>query len=728
MGPVPDGGGFDLDALLAPFKPGAKDLTGQTLSGCVVEKLLGRGAMGEVWLARRASDGSQVVVKRIDPVLASDPILRARLQREWSSLALVGRHPNVVAVQAVALDAQPPHLVLDLVPGTALDALLARRRRLPALEAARVARDLALGLAAVHGQGLVHRDVKPANAILRPDGVAVLVDFGLAKDVFASSLTQPGTVLGTAAYMAPEQWGDDARGDVQTDLFALGATLYHLATGAPPFEGDDVVAIAERAAAADYAPLEDAPQELALLVDLLLEPEPRFRPARALDVAGDLARVLAGQPCGAPALLLPGGARAPLVRARRWTLGTDPTCQVVLPAGASPRHAQLRREQDGFVLVDLKGSAGTTVQGAQPGAAPVKVEAPRQLAHGDRLVLGTAELGVRLTFVEPHRAPAPASGPHARPAAPTAAAALALDGRRLTLPEPAARALLAGATPDPRAAAWLLELLEPDPHEEAGLARALAPLGAEGVLERRRAEGARQGAWAAGALAAAAGLRAGSGPADLRAWWVQSRGAHPLQVAPWRPARTARLLLAEPGAAPRELPLGDAGVLLVGRDPRCHVPLTDPAAPRLAATLVRLHRRWLVRDERGARQGAAAPVLPLDGDVELGGLRLRLVVSDAPWPTIQLQGQPAQVVDAATFLALEAADHPATATARAALLDDARRGWPRLPALLAGALDLLDGARAQLVARAAAAQARPAQGPWAGPAVAPAGWLEAACG
>ncbi len=721
---MPDGGGFDLDALLAPFKPGAKDLTGQTLSGCVVERLLGRGAMGEVWQARRASDGAPVVVKRIDPVLASDPTLRARLQREWSSLALVGRHPNVVAVQAVALDAQPPHLVLDLVPGTALDALIARRRRLPALEAARVARDLALGLAAVHGQGLVHRDVKPANAILRPDGVAVLVDFGLAKDVFASSLTRPGTVLGTAAYMAPEQWGDDARGDVQTDLFALGATLYHLATGAPPFEGDDVVAIAERAGAADYAPLrqgaEDAPDELALLVDLLLEPEPRFRPARALDVAEDLTRVLAGQPCRAPALLL-AGARAPLVRARRWTLGTDPTCQVVLPAGASPRHAQLRREQDGFVLVDLKGSAGTTVHPALPGAAPVRVEAPRQLAHGDRLLLGTVEL----TFVEPHRAPAPSSGPHPRPA--TAAAALALDGRRLTLPEPAVRALLAGAAPDLRAAAWLLELLEPDPHEEPGLARALGPLGAEGVLERRRAEGARQAAWAVTALAAAAGLRTGSGPAELRAWWVQSRGAHPVQVAPWRPARTARLLLAEPGSAPRELPLGDAGVLLVGRDPRCHVPLTDPAAPRLAATLVRLHRRWLIRDERGARQGAAAPVLPLDGDLELDGLRLRLVVSDAPWPTIQLQGRPAQVVDAATFLAMEAADHPATAAARAALLDDARRGWPRLPALLADAPELLDGARAQLVARAAAAQVRPVQA-WAGLAVAPAGWLEATGG
>ncbi len=369
MVPVPDGGGFDLDALLAPFKPGAKDLTGQTLSGCVVEKLLGRGAMGEVWLARRARDGAPAVVKRIDPVLASDPMLRARLQREWSSLALVGRHPNVVGVQAVALDAQPPHLVLDLVPGMALDALVAKRRRLPAAEAARVARDLALGLAAVHGQGLVHRDVKPANAILRPDGVAVLVDFGLAKDVFASSLTQAGTVLGTAAYMAPEQWGDQARGDVQTDLFALGATLYHLATGAPPFVGDDVVEIAERAGSADYAPLregaEDASDELALLVDLLLEPEPRFRPARALDVADDLARVLQGQPRRAPALGLPGGGRAPLVRARRWTLGTDPTCQVVLPAGASPRHAQLRRERDGFVVVDLKAGASRA-----PRAAP----------------------------------------------------------------------------------------------------------------------------------------------------------------------------------------------------------------------------------------------------------------------------------------------------------------------------------------------------------------------
>ncbi|MBX3471575.1 MAG: protein kinase, partial [Planctomycetes bacterium] len=417
-------GGFDLDALLRPVRAQRADPTGQVLSGCRLERVLGRGAMGEAWLARREADGQPVVVKLLDPVALADAERRARARREWATLCKVRPTPHVVQVLGVDLEHERPHLVLELVPGEGLHALLRRRGRLPWSDAARVARDLALGLAAVHEQGVVHRDVKPANAIVRPDGAATLVDFGLAKDLFATSVTSPQMILGTAAYMAPEQWADAATRDGRCDLFALGATLYELVAGAPPFgAGQDPAAVEEAATTGDYAPLEEAapgaPAELALVVDLLLAPDPAWRYPRADLAARDLEAVLRGGACSAPCLLAADGRRWPLVRGRRWTLGSAPDCQVPLPPPASPRHAQLRREAAGYTLVDLRGSAGTRVQGAP-------LAGPRALAPGDALDLA----GVALRFVDPLRT------------APVAATEV-VDARREVAPAPLVQALAA---------------------------------------------------------------------------------------------------------------------------------------------------------------------------------------------------------------------------------------------------------------------------------------------
>lgn len=741
-----EGGGFDLQSLLQPFR--AQEVIGKVLSGCKVEKLLGKGAMGEAYLARREADGAPVVVKRIEPSLAADPALKARLQREWQALARIRRHPSVVGIHGVALDADPPHMVLEYVPGVGLDALLERRGQLPALEAARITRDLARGLAAVHEQGLLHRDVKPANAILRPDGTATLVDFGLAKDVFMTSMTQAGTLMGTAAYMAPELWGDQKVADPAVDLFALGATLFHLLAGRAPFDGADVQEIADQVTGGDYPAVAevapDAPPELGLVVDLCLEVQPRFRYARADDLADDLDRLLAGGACRAPCLIDAAGRRWPLVRARRWTIGGEASCQVVL-AGASPRHAQLRREADAFVLVDIQGSAGTSVGGQ-------RLTGPRPLRDGDRLALGAVEL----TFHEPLRRAAAGATVGFGPTA---------DVRRVAAPDPLVRALAARG--DPRVAAWLVERLAPDPDDDARTEARLAPLvgpeAARAAVERRRADDGRLAAWAVGPLAAISGERPDPAHAPIAqwlAWWARARGAFPLQLAPASPARPAlRLRAIEPGGGLQELALGaapaDPGVVLVGKDPRCHVRLAGASAPRLLATIVRLHRRFAVRDERAAREGGAgAPgavrLLEPNATTEVGGVALRL--EQAPDAPLAAGGPIALEPDA--FWALEALGHPAVAAALIQLLDEARRGWPWLEPALAASLGsagipaeeaarLAVEARTQLGARAQAVRPRLAAllghdagddpAAWrallarrpAAPALAPAGWLEA---
>ncbi|MCO5167452.1 MAG: protein kinase [Planctomycetes bacterium] len=372
---------------------------GDVIAGCVVERLLGRGAMGSAHLARRAADGRPVVVKVLAAELAQDAELRARFVREWQALRKVERHPNVVEVLDLDEGAARPALVLEHVPGVSLDEALRRHGRIEWARAARVARDLALGLAAVHARGIVHRDVKPANAVVTPAGQAKLIDFGVAKDLARhTALTLPGELLGTASFMAPEVW-EEGPTTPAVDLFALGATLYHLVAGAPPFAGDDLDQVADKVLAGDHAPLRAAvpaaPADLEALVEHLLEPEPAHRCRSAAACARDLDRVLAGQPPLLPTLLVEGAAaRLPLVGAEWFTLGRDPAARLALgDPSVAPKHAQVRRAADGrFLLFDLRGSTGTWLDDA-----PLAPGEPRPLRDGARGRVG----GVGLRFRDP---------------------------------------------------------------------------------------------------------------------------------------------------------------------------------------------------------------------------------------------------------------------------------------------------------------------------------------
>src|SRR5262245_37568139 len=259
-----------------------------------VLEVLGRGAMGMVLGAEDPRLGRQVALKVILPWLADEPVLRARFLREARALAAI-KHDNVVAIYSVETD-PVSFLAMPRLEGEPLSDRLDRDGQLPMGDVMRVGREIAAGLAAVHEQGLVHRDLKPSNVWLEgAKGRVKLLDFGLVRDSGNSALaTETGAVIGTPAYMSPEQ----ARGepvDARSDLFSLGCVLYQLATGELPFGGD--TALAALWAIVTHAPMRpetlnpQVPSILSALMRRLLAKSPDERPATAAEVAHELSNI-----------------------------------------------------------------------------------------------------------------------------------------------------------------------------------------------------------------------------------------------------------------------------------------------------------------------------------------------------------------------------------------------------------------------------------------------------
>ena len=197
-----------------------------------VERELGRGGMATVYLAHDESLGRAVAVKVLAEHVAADPALRERFVREARHAAMLA-HPNIVQVFDAGEDDGQPYIVMEYVEGETLAGVLRRRRKLPPHEVEVIGAQAAAGLARAHAAGLVHRDVKPGNLLLRRDGVVKIVDFGIARAVDGTRLTEHGTLLGTAGYLAPEQAaGQDAV--PASDVYALGVVLYEALAGRPP--------------------------------------------------------------------------------------------------------------------------------------------------------------------------------------------------------------------------------------------------------------------------------------------------------------------------------------------------------------------------------------------------------------------------------------------------------------------------------------------------------------
>jgi len=255
-----------------------------------VMRVLGRGGMGIVFEAFDSRLQRNVALKVLDPELASDETARKRFCREARAAASV-THENVVAVHQVeqAADNGLPYMVMQLVSGETLEQRLLREKRLPLKEIVRIGLQAAQGLVAAHAQGLIHRDIKPGNILLEPPHDRVkLTDFGLARIADDVKLTRTGFVTGTPLYMAPEQaLGESA--DPRSDLFSLGAILYEMCAGQPPFQGNSALAILKQIAEEKHRPLRelnpDVPEWLAQMVDELLAKKPADRYQSASDLA-----------------------------------------------------------------------------------------------------------------------------------------------------------------------------------------------------------------------------------------------------------------------------------------------------------------------------------------------------------------------------------------------------------------------------------------------------------
>ncbi len=290
------------------------------IPGFTIECRLGSGGGGVVYRARQHSLDRTVALKVLHPLELPEPEELALFRNEAEAVARL-QHPNVVQIHEFGNHKGYPFCVMEYVAGGGLDKRLAGKR-LPPREAAALVVTLARAVHAVHGHGIIHRDLKPGNILLDAGGVPKVADFGLAKRVGAAvSLIRSGTVAGTPAYMAPEQaCGRSKEIGPATDVYSLGAILYELLAGRPPFKGESLLDTLEQVKKQPpVAPRtldRTLPRDLELICLKCLEKEPGRRYASAEALAADLERFLRGEAPAGPESLPARLVRR--VRRRPW--------------------------------------------------------------------------------------------------------------------------------------------------------------------------------------------------------------------------------------------------------------------------------------------------------------------------------------------------------------------------------------------------------------------------
>ena len=296
-GPRPDVSTDEVPARPAASAggvPGPDAMLNAVLGDFRIERLLGRGGMGEVYLAHQISLGRPVALKLLRPDALDGLTTLARFESEAATAARLN-HPNIVHIYAVGGEGRSRYIAMEYVPGWTLRAYLEKKGRPELRLAFSIMRQAALAVGAAGEVGLVHRDIKPENLLLTRKGLVKVADFGLCRPQGASraDLTQAGVAVGTPQYMSPEQ----VQGlplDHRSDLYSLGVTFYHLLAGDLPFPGQGALAVALKHV--HEAPLSlavhrpDLPAELVDLVMKLLTKDPADRYQCADDLLADLGR------------------------------------------------------------------------------------------------------------------------------------------------------------------------------------------------------------------------------------------------------------------------------------------------------------------------------------------------------------------------------------------------------------------------------------------------------
>ena len=286
-----DVGLAELAADSQPLEPG------QVLGKYTIVRELGRGGMGRVYLAKDGQLGRLVAIKALSPDLAANPSHRERLQREARAAGPLA-HPGICTVHALEEFFGELFIVTEFVDGHTLREEIGGPRP-PAEHVVRAARELAEALGHAHNHGIAHRDLKPENVMRTSNGRLKILDFGLARIETPTGetegmVTQPGALLGTPAYMAPEQLNGQ-RGDARSDVFSLGVLLYEYACGEHPFYAETALARVGRILEGDVEAIErrrpDLPHSLVTAIERCLAKRPEDRFASATEMVGALERV-----------------------------------------------------------------------------------------------------------------------------------------------------------------------------------------------------------------------------------------------------------------------------------------------------------------------------------------------------------------------------------------------------------------------------------------------------
>jgi pSer/pThr/pTyr-binding forkhead associated (FHA) protein len=634
---------------------------GKRFSGCLVERKLGQGGMGTVYLATRESDGEPVVLKFLALDQASNPTWRARFVREASLMKKLS-HPNIVRVFEVENEGIKPYMVMEYVNGQGLDALL-KAGPIDPLEAVRICRDVAKGLAHAHQDGIIHRDIKPANVLLTKAREVKILDFGLAKEVLNDDgLSMPGQALGTPHYMAPEQWGDH-KVDARCDVYSLGVTLYQLLTKQLPFLGSSPSEISRKVAAGSFTrPRAHVPalsEDLELAILQMMALDRRFRYGSAGRCMGALEAILAGTPIEVPRLVeRKGGKRHALVPGSTFTIGRETTCEVpVLDRTVSRQHARIERTLTGYVIHDLGSTSGTFVGGMRVKDVVLKDK--------DEVRVGSVVLDFR-----------------------DEVASRTVTTRKIdqkltrleTWPVPIVEALVDFG--DRRVVTALLEELAPDhvaKRIESTREKVRSILGGDvaelvcGKLETRLT---RKAASVPTFLFTITHENLGEDTEAWLSWWDTGRSMFPPQIARQVPYPRAKVRIAK-GEEPRAFSLDDAFQFALGRDEKSNVALTNPSVSRLHATILRFHTRLVIRDE-GSRFGTVVNGSPVrmaflgHGDrIVLGKVEL---VFESELPVVTLAAGEPEPIDPDAWLILEQSQHPSTAQALIRFLEPESHG------------------------------------------------------
>jgi serine/threonine protein kinase len=337
------------------------------LTRYAVEKRLGQGGMATVDLAEDTELGRRVAVKRLFASLAGDYVFQQRFFRE-AKLAAALSHPNLVAVYDVGEENGLPYIVMEYVEGETLAELMRREGPLPPDRAVDLLLQVCAGLEHARAAGLVHRDIKPQNLLVRRDGVAKIADFGIARTIQSTQLTQVGTVLGTAAYLAPEQAAGE-RVTAAADIYSIGVVGYELLTGRTPYEFETLADLTLKQQEPP-PPILDVPPHVDAAIRRCLTFDPAGRPASAAALARELSGSSAASEPELPTRVLPTPPASRRLRTPRYALIALAILAAIAVFGTS------------FAIAYTRDDGGSSSPPAQPPPPPPPSARPDLVPRG----------------------------------------------------------------------------------------------------------------------------------------------------------------------------------------------------------------------------------------------------------------------------------------------------------------------------------------------------------